>query len=465
MPASSSTLGKSWALLIFTAASVIPVGNLLAQTGQEGRAEIERLLLSFDQVAMEEPGLINALRANLALKRWIDDEKAVLRADSATHERAAADLAAFCSGSHEQSEFNRRRGICAVEIPESQRQGDDLSARRAELDAKDAARLQEANALRVAYETLRKRAKSIEDALAAIPAFVPVGRACAPETGIQAKGLCLSGRWADTSEHDRRFPEPPSPTGLPKNRALIGGQTWLFGEYAMNVPQGLTGEAARQARLESEKQFFGRLELAGIPKDRFIAPESYNFIIGVAQSSGVIGDLPRVYADNLSRGRATPAVQKEYNLLRGRTFDALDCHSNGAMLCLAGLANNDIKLVEPRVVRLMGPQITPAALEEWQRLAQSRNIDLRIYFNDGDPVPRISYMASYLTPNSNSLGQRLGAIPNVLKEAVFGTGLKDQIEKEVPAAKVYSFSCSGSDSFRYSISACHDLRTYQRNVP
>lgn len=106
------------------------------------------------------------------------------------------------------------------------------------------------------------------------------------------------------------------------------------------------------------------------------------------------------------------------------------------VFCLAGLANNEIKLVEPRIVQLMGPQITPAALAEWQRLAQSQNFDLRIYINDGDPVPRVSYLASYLVPNAApSVGQRVGAIPNVLKEAVFGTGLQAQIEKEVPAAK------------------------------
>jgi len=462
MPQAFPGLKKYAALL---AAGLLLAGSgASAQTNAEGRVEIERLLVNFDNVATEEPGLIDALRTNLALKRWIDEQNATLKSERAANDQAVAELTAFCTGTYEEPEYSRRKAICDAKTAEYDAIGDDLKTRQDEINTKDAARLREATTLRASYESLRQRTRTIEEALAAIPAFAPVSRSCAAETGIQAKSLCLRGRWADTSEHDRRFPEPPLPDGLPKNRALVGGQTWVFGEYAMNVPQGLTGEAARLARLESEKQFFGRLELAGIPKDHFIAPESYNFIIGVAYSTGVIADLPRVFADNLSRGRATAVLQKQYDLLRGRTFDALDCHSNGAMLCLAGLENNEIKLVEPRVVRLMGPQITPAALAEWQRLAQSQNFDLKIYINDGDPVPRVSYLASYLLPNAApSVGQRVGAIPNVLKEAVFGTGLQAQIEKEVPAAKVYRLGCTGGDTFRYSFS-CHDLRSYQGSV-
>jgi hypothetical protein len=456
-------------VIALVAASVMVLaangGALLAQsTGQEAREDIERVLRNFDRIAGEEPFILDALRANLALKRWIDEQNATLKSDTDAHDRAVADMTTFCTGTYAEPEFSRRQAICAAKTAELDRQGEELTARRAELTAKDAARLKDANAIRASYDFLRQRAKTAEEALAGFPAFAPVSRLCAPQTGIQAKNLCLQARWADTGEHDRRFPEPPSPSDQPKNRALIGGMTWVFGEYAMNVPQNLTGEQARLARAESERQFFGRLELAGVPKDRFIAPEHYNFILGVAYHTNVVIDLPRAYADNLARGRATPGMQKEYDVLRGRTFDALDCHSNGAMLCLAGLANDDIKLIEPKIVRLMGPQITPEALLEWQRLSTERKIDLQIYINDGDPVPRISYMAKYLLPNnSGSPAERLALIPNVLKEAVFGTGLKDQIEKEVPSAHVYSFGC-GSGAFRYSVGECHDLRAYQNFI-
>lgn len=268
------------------------------------------------------------------------------------------------------------------------------------------------------------------------------------------------------SAHEKRFPPPPPPV-LPKNRALIGGMTWEYGTYAMNVPTGLSGEKARRARLESERQFKGRLKLAGIREDKDFELKEYNFILGVARSSKVWGDLGRVLLDDLKRGRATPSMQREYDLLRGRTFDALDCHSNGAMICLAALSNNHITLTEPRIVRLFGPQITHGALVEWQGLATTHKLDLRIYFNDGDAVPRISYLAQYLMSKyagspelTETVKDTIPVAEAVAREILLGDGLKIKIERDVPSAKVQSFTCGYVRDILFW-NNCHKLSVYQ----
>lgn len=242
---------------------------------------------------------------------------------------------------------------------------------------------------------------------------------------------------------------------------LVGGTTWKFGIYAMNVPQNLSGDEARRARDESIRQFLARLRLAGIDERNFIDPRHYDFIIGVAESSSAFVDLvARVAWDNLAKGRATPLLQKEYDLLRGRSFDELDCHSNGAMICLAAIANGDVEMTGKGAVRLLGPQMTPAALREWERLAQKDHFALEIYYNSGDPVPRISYAADELVPIKHSALQRVASAPGVVKEVVAGAAIGELIGKIAPSAKIRTSDCSLGGAFRYSID-CHDFRWYQ----
>jgi hypothetical protein len=274
------------------------------------------------------------------------------------------------------------------------------------------------------------------------------------------------GRHVKNSEEFNRLlskvtTELPSPFRHSPH-GLIGGMTWDFGTYAMNVPQNLTGEKARLAREEAEHQFRLRLERAGIDYLDLIDPQQYDFIIGVAASSNPWEDLAkRVILDDLVKGRATPALQKEYNLIRGRSFDVLDCHSNGAMICLAAFANGDIKLTGKGPVRLLGPQITSSALKEWEQLAQKNHFNLEIYYNDGDPVPRFSYAAHELLSNASSVAQRLMDAPSVLKEVFAGTGLKDLVTRDAPSAKVTIDHCIEVGSFRYSVQ-CHEFLWYQR---
>lgn len=270
---------------------------------------------------------------------------------------------------------------------------------------------------------------------------------------------------AKTEEFNRLLNkvEAESPSSFRHSpHGLIGGMEWKTGIYAMNVPTSLSGEQARRAREESERQFLARLKLAGIPVEDFIDPKQYDFIIGVAESSNGFGDLTkRVMWDNLAKGRATPFLQKEYDLIRGRSFDVLDCHSNGAMVCLAAIANDHIKLTGQGPVRLFGPQITPSAAKEWQRLAEKNHFNLEIYYNSGDPVPRLSYAANELLPLKIVTPVERYSIS---KEVFAGTGLQDLIKRNAPSAKIVTSDCGAGGAFRYSID-CHLFQWYQSHYP
>jgi hypothetical protein len=214
------------------------------------------------------------------------------------------------------------------------------------------------------------------------------------------------------------------------------------------------------------------LERAGVRKEDFIDPDQYDFIIGVAMSS-IRWETERVIRDDLKNGRATPLMQTQYNTIRGRIFDTLDCHSNGAMLCLAAMANGDIKLAGQGPVRLFGPQITPSALNEWGKLSETNRFKLEIYYNSRDPVPRISYAADELLADVKDLilgtshpGAGTTAM-YLIKEVFTGTGLEDLIKQDAPSAEIYSFEiaqsvdCGPADwNFRYS-KECHGFTWYQ----
>jgi uncharacterized protein len=247
-------------------------------------------------------------------------------------------------------------------------------------------------------------------------------------------------------------------TFISSGRGYVGGMIEELRVYAHNVPLNLPEEQVRKARAEAEAQFRKRLSLAGIQQDEFIDPRDYDFILGVATTSKLIddmsmvagdsarqaGDAPRVLWDELTGGRGTPVMQSQYELLRGRSFEVLDCHSNGAMICLAALANGDIRAGR---VRLLGPQITRKALQQWQTLLRSGDIQrLEIYLSDRDPVPLMSYVVSAWDD-----------FP-----AVMGGSLPVLVEVAAPSASVIRLSCDTQGRFKYSLS-CHAMTNYQKD--
>lgn len=224
---------------------------------------------------------------------------------------------------------------------------------------------------------------------------------------------------------------------VPSGNGLIGGTTWIAG---YNVPAG----SSPALRAKAKKMLREQAELAGIPYNEAVDFERYNFVLGIAKSTSAFTDLrKRVLFDNLSNGKETTQMQAAYNSLKGRSFDELDCHSNGAMICLAALENKDI--IADRVV-LYGPQITPESLALWQGLILSRRVrSVQIYINQNDPVPAVAMLFSSKA---------------ALKVGLFNVNNMDRVIREAaPGVGVKVFSCGGSTPTL----DCHDLRMYKTN--
>jgi len=243
-------------------------------------------------------------------------------------------------------------------------------------------------------------------------------------------------------EEKKRLESLPAVRALvPSGKGLIGGTSWIVG---YNVPTG-SNPALRARANEMLRQ---QTALAGIPYNEAIDFERFNFVLGIAASTTIFTDLRRrVLFDNLSNGRASAQMQSAYNSLKGRSFDELDCHSNGAMICLAALENRDI--TADRVV-LYGPQITLESLALWQGLIQSRRVQsIQVYINQNDPVPGVSMLfgsGNVLEAGVNLPLFNVNSMGRVISDAAPSIGVK-------------VFSCGGS----VPTLDCHDLRVYKTN--
>lgn len=258
--------------------------------------------------------------------------------------------------------------------------------------------------------------------------------------------------------------EPPSPFKA-SGHGLIGGVGWEA--FAFNVPIGLSSEREQEVRKEADKRLQAAMDRvdrdAGLKRRRRIDTKEYNFILGVALSSSPAIDIAsRALWDNLSKGRATPLLQQSYDLLRGRSFEPLDCHSNGAMICLAALSTG---VSAARHVRLFGPQLTEGSLADWQNLLQSGKIgSLEIYISQGDPVPPVSYAAKYLVPGlrtaetayrtSIQFASELLGDPNTLEQSIV---------KLAPSIQFRRVSCPQLSYQLFSVK-CHEMAHYQSRV-
>lgn len=261
-------------------------------------------------------------------------------------------------------------------------------------------------------------------------------------------------------------------------RGLLGGTTWDSGTYVRNLPLTLTPEK----RAKEDKDLREKLEKAGVSSTRFSTLKDYDFILGIAISTNALVDIGlRVAFDQLSKGHASAELQSGYNLLRERSFDVLDCHSNGAMICLAALSNGD---VTAKKVRLMGPQITTEALQEWGELLKvgktGNGIEqLEILINNHDQVPTISY----LTPTKIGPGGALvfiasGVAASVLpvleknlqdaigNKSVFDMFIDHQIREVIPNVIVKRLDCNYGGIYKW-VEKCHDFDAYpsQQNPP
>jgi len=179
---------------------VLAAGMLVAQPAAgAGGSEIERLLKTLGQLASQERVLIEKLRANLARKKSIDEQYAALNKDTARFNQRAAEANAFCSGTHPEPEYSRRKAICAKRNADLEGERKALDARRADLDGADAVRAEEGNSIKTSYASLQERAKGIMDALARQAALSTINSLCAGQASLAARSKCLRDGWVAAS--------------------------------------------------------------------------------------------------------------------------------------------------------------------------------------------------------------------------------------------------------------------------
>lgn len=232
----------------------------------------------------------------------------------------------------------------------------------------------------------------------------------------------------------------------PSGNGLVGGGTWATG---FNVQAGADRALVKRARALMKRQ----MELAGVwyPGIDF---DRYNFVIGIAASTDLltIEGLPewlRLLHDDRTNGQFSAQNQAAYDSLRGRQFNDLSCHSNGAMICLAALANGDV--IADRVT-LFGPQITENSLKMWNALLQTGRVkSVQLVLNESDPIPAMSLLFGQGGARTTALAGVAFFKPNVLSRFIHETS---------PRIAVRTFACgTGTPAL-----ACHELTVYRRDL-
>jgi hypothetical protein len=232
---------------------------------------------------------------------------------------------------------------------------------------------------------------------------------------------------------------PPRQYKLAGN-GLVGGTGWrLFASRKQGEPAKRMCEVIKQ-----------QSNLAGSPFDAGVDCERYQFVLGIADAFNVFTDLrDRVVFDDLTNGQFSAHAQRFYEALRGKQFDELGCHSNGAMLCLAALENEDVKADH---IVLYGPQVTRETLHMWDQLVRDGRVkSVKVYINENDPVPALAICYADHKNHDENLGK--GSLFDV-------DSLKRTINETSPELLVQTFPCSRSKlSFD-----CHAMAMYKSKV-
>lgn len=267
---------------------------------------------------------------------------------------------------------------------------------------------------------------------------------------------------------------PPPKDG----HGLVGGTTWTFGfkrphskcdqKCTEDIETRLKEQLAEYCRsmFSTEKDESECID-QGLP----FTPDIYDMVVSVATYHNALEDLAtRVIFDGAAYGEYSRQHQELFSRLKGRNFDGLDCHSNGAMLCLAALRSGE---ATAREVRLFGPQITPSAAAAWQQLAFKKNIVIKVYINTGDPVPAASWKQPIPkrldgTAETSPTAIWIHTIPraaSALADAAFYSlmdsrhGVMDEALEQY-GLTVFRSECKGRPTI-----ACHSMKVYEANLP
>jgi hypothetical protein len=186
-----------------------------------------------------------------------------------------------------------------------------------------------------------------------------------------------------------------SPRVIP--HGLVGGTTWTYGflrprkncdaQCVNLIGRKLDEQLALHCKSQDDPE---ECLKEGLP----FTQENYDMVLSMGSYHTAIEDLAtRVVWDGQSFGEFSAKHASVFGSLLGRQFDTLDCHSNGAMLCLAALRNpDDATKTTAKKVRLFGPQINAQAADLWREWGRKNpGSEIEIYINNGDPVPAISW--------------------------------------------------------------------------
>lgn len=243
---------------------------------------------------------------------------------------------------------------------------------------------------------------------------------------------------------------------------LVGGTSWTYG---FKWPRKACDKACRDEMIT--RICATNLDLKDCNENTLpFAAEDYDMVVSMGSYHDFFTDLvTRVVFDGPTLGEFTKQHKEVFASLAGREFDTLDCHSNGAMLCLAALRGG---LTKAKVVRLFGPQINPAAAAQWKALA-AKGVKVEIYINNGDPVPGLSWKMPMTKPLSRpaiipawapTVATSLLSLPDAFKNAIKDSETSSMdVELAVYGFKVNRLKCSSRFNFN-----CHSMREYEGNI-
>jgi hypothetical protein len=257
---------------------------------------------------------------------------------------------------------------------------------------------------------------------------------------------------------DSELKSIPAEPVVPERHYIPAGNGLILGTGAIVYAHRAVGEPAQRMcdAIKQQAHVAHKDYAAGADCSR------YNFVLGMAGSLDLFTDLSnRVVFDDLSNGKFSAQEQEFYDTkLRGKQFDELGCHSNGAMLCLAALENSDIKAKD---VILYGPLVQDGRVKS-----------VKVFLNENDPVAGASI--AYADYKNNPVVTKLGSVDPVTSVAVktaaaTGTAvvdaplfqvdsLKRTINETSPRLLVQSFPCK----LGASPVGCHLLSAYRTTV-
>lgn len=253
-------------------------------------------------------------------------------------------------------------------------------------------------------------------------------------------------------------------------RGLVGGTTWTYGfrRPKADCDEACLTKMRRQAYVDhldrcAQQEDPEKCVNEPIP----FTPDLYSFVMSAARYSTPLEDLvTRVVFDSATFGEFSRQNQEMFREIKGKNFEVLDCHSNGAMLCLAALRSGDTKTKE---VRLFGPQINREAAEMWYEFSVKNKVKVTVFINNGDPVPAASWVFS--SPEPGTAVTQVGAwVDNRMTDpvavakvmgAVLGAGTSGAVPEELRAngLQVVRFDCSKIPNLD-----CHSMLQYEKNL-